>query len=195
MTPRQPPAVPAAAGAVAGAVLAAAFLAGSAYQGPATPAAAAARTGQAPPACTPTGLVAEADLVRAGDPVTALAGAVLLRNVTDRACTLQGAPLVTVSASGGGAVPVVEQRTASRRAAAVVLGPGSPSGPGSAVGVSVTWSDWSCAPGSFSLGVRFAGWSRAVEAPYGTTAGYTGTPCTSSGSQTLYVGPVARAGR
>lgn len=175
------------------ALLAAALAAASAGLVPPTPAVATTRARRMIPGCSPADLVAEAELVRAGNPVTALAGAVLLHNVTRRACTLQGAPRVTVSATGGGPLPVDEWRTPGGRPA--VLGPGSASRPGTAVGVSVTWSDWSCAPGSFSLDLRFPGWPRAVSAPYGTTEGYAGPPCTSSGSQTVYVGPAGRTGR
>ena len=196
------PAVPAAAtaGAPPAAAVGGAPHATGAAAGPVTTAAARA------PRCRPGDLSASAALTVEG---TTLAGAVVFTATGGRACVLRGVPAVTVAATGTGSLDVVERRAAPGGAAAVVLAPGGHgahghgargagahgAGAGAKAGVSVTWTTWRCAPGSFSLDVRFPGWPRPLVVPYGAVAGDDGPACTTSRAETLYVGPVTRVGR
>jgi hypothetical protein len=185
-------AVPGPAAATTGASRAAPAATGTPPPAPMAGGAVTAAAGVRAPRCTPGDLSASLALSVQG---TTLAGAVIFSDTGHGACTLRGTPAVTATATGGGVVDVVEQRAAVRRTEPVVLAPGGHGngGPaGTLAGVSVTWSEWRCTPGSFSLDVRFPGWSRPVVAPYGTPAAGGAAACTASGPQTLYVGPVTR---
>ena len=107
------------------------------------------------------------------------------------ACTLAGVPQVRVVTAAGQALVVHEFRSVPKKVVPTVLTAGTAPSGGTTAGSSVTWSDWECGTGSFSLVVTFPGWSSAVTVPYGSTAGYSGSLCTTTGEQTIYVGPVA----
>lgn len=165
----------------------AALVAGGSLLALAAPAAAhgarSASTGaRAAPACRPKALSGSLDLASSGGSATAPAGALLLRNDSSSACTLDGVPTTTVLSSGGSAIDLYEHKSVPHHLAPVALGPGR------TAGASITWSEWTCPAGSYSLEVRFAGWSSAVDVQTGPP-GYAGTACTSVG-ETVYVGPV-----
>jgi hypothetical protein len=141
--------------------------------------------------CSPSTLSASLQLTKVGTLSTSLAGALVFGNRSVTACTLAGVPAVSVVSVGGAVVPVHELASTPHVVVPAVLSPGRGS---PAVGVSVTWSEWVCSSGSFFLAVRFPGWPAPLTVPYGTTAHYTGSPCTSTPDQTLYVGPVAAVG-
>lgn len=138
------------------------------------------------------------------DQVTAAAGpsapgaspagvVVQLRDVTGRSCSLRGTPEVTISAPAGGVVPS-HALPPSEGGAAVVLRPGSGGAPGTPAVVGITWSGWGCAGGSYSLGVRFAGWSHPVTALYDATVATSGARCAGAGTSAVLVGPVGPYG-
>ena len=139
--------------------------------------------------CTPADLTATLVLSQVGSSSTSLAGAVIFSSKSSVSCTLKGVPRVRVIGSGGQAVPVSQAPMFLRRAATVTLSPPRSSLARPDAGVSITWSDWGCATGSFALEVQFSGWSGPITAPYGSAV--TGTTCDTPA--TLYVGPVARA--
>ena len=91
----------------------------------------------------------------------------------------------------GQAIGVSQAPDFLRHTAAVTV----PASPSSArrpdAGTSITWSVWTCAKNSFASVVKFAGWSGSITVPYGSTAGYAGTPC-AGGQASLYMGPVVR---
>jgi hypothetical protein len=140
----------------------------------------------ATPQCQAAAMSASLVLTPVGGSSGTLAGAMLLRNVSRGACTLEGVPQVTVVAASGRTLAVYEHRSVPDKAGRTLLTAGT------TAGSSITWSAWSCGTGSFSLAVEFHGWSSAVTVPYGSTAGYSGPSCTTTGKQTIYVGPVAR---
>jgi hypothetical protein len=142
--------------------------------------------------CRPADLSATLVLTPVGGSSSSLAGAVVLADTSHRSCSLRGVPKVRVVGPSGQAVSVFEAPGGARHARPVTL-QGSPSTARRPdAGTSITWSAWSCAKGSFALAVQFSGWKGPITVPWGSTAGYTGTPC-SGGEATIYVGPVARA--
>jgi hypothetical protein len=100
---------------------------------------------------------------------------------------LRGVPTVGVLNAGGQPLSVYERASVPRSAVPAVLQPSSTS---SQAGSSLTWSSWSCPEGSFSLTIRFPGWSTSVPASWGSVAGSSGTPCAVTGA-TVYVSTVA----
>jgi hypothetical protein len=141
--------------------------------------------------CSPSDLTAMLVLTPVGSDSSALAGAVAFANHSSSACTLRGVPVVTVVNPGGQAIDASQVPDFDRHTKQVTV----PASPSSArlpdAGTSITWSVWTCAKNSFALVVKFAGWSGSLTVPYGTTAGYAGTPC-AGGQASLYVGPVIR---
>jgi hypothetical protein len=130
-------------------------------------------------------------LARVGKAPTSLSGAIIFANTSGQSCSLVGVPRVRVVNPTGQAIPVFQAPASVRLVRPVILPSSHAAAGGADAGVSITWSDWTCAEGSFALDIRFSGWNGTVTAPYGSTATYSGTPCTSS-QETLYVGPVAR---
>jgi hypothetical protein len=144
------------------------------------------------PACAPSGLSASLDFTQIGGSNTAPAGALLLHNTSAAACSLTGVPDVQVVNAGGQPIAVHEQPSVATDAVPAVLAPqGSAGGSGrSAVaGSSLTWSSWTCTAGTYSLTVRFPGWTSSVPAPPPTTAPADAPVCAPT-DQTIYVGPV-----
>ncbi|HEY2562209.1 MAG TPA: hypothetical protein VGI44_00785 [Acidimicrobiales bacterium] len=137
--------------------------------------------------CTPSQISTSVTLYVLGSAPTAPAGAVLFHNISSTACSLQGVPTVGVLNAGGQRLSVYEPASVPRSAVPAVL---QPSSTGSQAGSSLTWSSWSCPEGSFSLAIRFPGWSTSVPASWGSVAGYSGTPCAVTGA-TVYVSTVA----
>lgn len=141
--------------------------------------------------CNPSDLSGTLALTGLGDSPSTLAGAVLFSKASSGTCSLKGVPKVSVVSASGQTITVAQAPMTLHRVAPVTLSSPSSAGVGP-VGSSITWSGWGCPIGSFALVVRFAGWTRSLTVPYGTTNGYAGKPCTGSG-ETIYVGPVARA--
>jgi len=160
----------------------------------AAPAGAKGASNTAAPKCAPSALSASLALTRGGSDSTAPAGAIEFKNMSTKACTLQGVPQVKMVAADGQALHVYEEAVGGSGARPVALAPGHTGGKGALAAASVTWSELTCGVGSFSLSVRFTGWTGALVAPYGSTTGFSGTPCAPSGDQTVYVGPVGRSG-
>jgi hypothetical protein len=143
------------------------------------------------PSCTPSQISTSVVLYALGSAPSAPAGAVLFHNISGTGCSLRGVPTVGVLDASGQRIAVYQRSSTPRRAVAAVL---QPSSTGKAAGSSLTWSSWSCKEGSFSLTIRFPGWSTSVPATWGSVAGYSGTPCAVT-SATLYVSAVATIGR
>jgi hypothetical protein len=130
---------------------------------------------------------------------SSVAGAVVFKDTGTSPCSLQGEPHVQVSSSDGSAISTY-QAPGPTDTAAAVLTPSA--GSGAQAASSITFSDWMCKVGTFSLSVRFPGWSSALPAGTGagsttstTSAGAVGTtpaPCAQSQvtGQTVYVSPV-----
>jgi hypothetical protein len=142
--------------------------------------------------CIPSELSATLALSPVGGSSTSLAGAVIFSNNSNKSCALEGVPKVGVIAAGGQAIPVYQASVKMRKSQLVTLSMAHSSAGMPDAGTSITWSSWNCGKGSFALDIQFSGWSEPITAPYGTTAGYSGTPCAST-QATLYVGPAARA--
>jgi Protein of unknown function (DUF4232) len=138
-------------------------------------------------ACTPSQISSSVELYTLGKSPSAPAGAVLFHNTSRTACSLRGVPTVGVLDASGQRIAVYQRSSTPRRPVAAVL---QPSSSGKAAGSSLTWSSWSCPEGSFSLTIRFPGWSTSVAAAWGVVAGYSGSPCAVTGA-TLYVSAVA----
>ena len=80
----------------------------------------------------------------------------------------------------------------------VDLSPGAPAGTGAEAAASITFSDWSCETSTFSLAVRFPGWTSSIPAVANATDATNSTnPCTvtSETGQSIYMGPVTAASR
>lgn len=137
--------------------------------------------------CTPSQISTSVELYTLGKSPTSPAGAVLFHDTSGTACSLRGVPTVGVLNAAGLRIPVYQRSSTSLRAVAAVL---QPSSSGKAAGSSLTWSAWSCQPGSFSLTIRFPGWSTSVPGSWTSGTSNPGAPCTVTGA-TLYVGPVA----
>ncbi|HEX3567882.1 MAG TPA: DUF4232 domain-containing protein [Acidimicrobiales bacterium] len=137
--------------------------------------------------CTPSQISTSLELYTLGTSPTSPAGAVLFHNTSAKACTLRGVPTVGVLNATGQRIAVYQRSSTSNRPVAALL---QPSSSGKAAGSSLTWSAWSCPAGSFSLTIRFAGWSTSVPATWTSAVGNPGGPCTVTGA-TLYVSTVA----
>jgi len=137
--------------------------------------------------CTPSQISTSVELYTLGKSPTAPAGAVLFHNTSATACSLRGVPTVGVLNATGQRIVVYQRSSTPRRPVAAVL---QPSSSGKAAGSSLTWSAWSCPAGSFSLTIRFSGWSTSVPASWTSGISNPGAPCTVTGA-TLYVSPVA----
>jgi hypothetical protein len=140
--------------------------------------------------CTPSQISTSVTLYTLGSSPTAPVGAVLFHNISATACSLRGVPTIGVLNASGQRIPVYERASTPHVVVPAVL---QPSSTGPAAGSSVTWSNWSCTEGSFSLTIRFPGWSTSVPGSWGSVAGYSGSPCAVAGA-TLYVSTVARIG-
>lgn len=138
-------------------------------------------------ACAPSQISTSVQLYALGSSPSAPAGAVLFHNTSGTACSLRGVPTVAVLDASGQRIAVYQRSSTPRRAVSAVL---QPSSAGKAAGSSLTWSAWSCPEGSFSMTIRFPGWSTSVPAAWGSVAGYSGAPCAVTGA-TVYVSPVA----
>lgn len=138
-------------------------------------------------ACTPSQISSSVELYTLGKSPSAPAGAVLFHNTSGTACSLRGVPTVDALDASGQRIDVYQRSSTPRRVVSAIL---PPSSTGKAAGSSITWSSWSCPKGSFSLTIRFPGWSTTVPAAWGSVAGYSGSPCAVTGA-TVYVSPVA----
>ncbi len=144
-------------------------------------------------ACSPSTLSATLVLSPVGSASTAVAGAVVFANGSGRACTLRGVPKVSVVSPSGQALGVYQESSVPHTARPVTLARSSSTAPRPDAAVSITWSAWSCARGSFALDIHFAGWRGPMTVPWVPTAG-AAAPATCSGShETIFVGPVARS--
>jgi hypothetical protein len=115
--------------------------------------------------CRPGELVASLDL-RAGHSDTSPAGAVLLGHPSVGRCRLTAAPVVAVTDAAGRRLEVLDEPGRSGgRGSGERRGPGVTLGRGATAAVSLTWSDWTCPPGSYELWLRFDGWNRPLEVP------------------------------
>jgi hypothetical protein len=142
-------------------------------------------------ACRPSDLSATIVITPVGGSSSSLAGAIVFANSSSTACALRGVPKVAVVNPGGQAIDVSQVPDFVRHKPRVVV-PASPSSARLAdAGTSITWSNWSCAKGSFALVVKFAGWSDSLTVPWGSTTGYAGAPCVGE-QAALYVGPITR---
>jgi hypothetical protein len=137
--------------------------------------------------CTPSQISTSVELYTLGTSPTSPAGAVLFHNTSGTACSLRGVPTVGVLTPAGQRIAVYQRSSTPRRPVGAVL---QPSSNGKAAGSSLTWSSWSCRAGSFSLTIRFSGWSTSVPATWTSAVGYVGAPCAVTGA-TLYVSTVA----
>jgi hypothetical protein len=136
--------------------------------------------------CAPTQITTALELLTLGKLPTSPAGAVLFHNTSGTACSLRGVPTVGVLNQAGQRIVVYQRSSTPHRPQAAVL---QPSSSGKAAGSSLTWSSWSCSPGSYTLTIRFPGWSTSVAATWGSIPPPNG-PCAVTGA-TIYVGPVA----
>lgn len=166
----------------------------------------AATTTSAPTTTTPTAKVTAAPCPASsvsasvvftafGGANSTLAGAVLFTNTGSAPCSLKGEPQVDVLAPDGSGI-VTYQAPGPPTVTAAVLTPASKAAS------SITFSDWACGIGSFSLVAKFPGWATSI--PVGSGAGSTTSttaagpptttplPCTQQREtgQTIYIGPV-----
>jgi hypothetical protein len=138
-------------------------------------------------ACPSTSVSAALHFTQFGGSSSSLAGAVVFRNTGNTTCALRGVPRVQVISDGGQVIPTFEAPNFAVRLPTAVLTAGSPTAGGQA-GSSITFSSWGCTMNSFSLTVRFAGWTGSVPAAAGSPSG----SCSPSAEmdQTVYIGPV-----
>jgi len=153
-----------------------------------TPPSSTTTTAAGAAACPSSQVAASVDFTKDGGG-SSLAGALLFRNTGSTACALRGVPRVRVVSSGGGAIPTYEAPDFPLRLPTAVLPAGAAPG-SSQAGSSITFSSWTCAVGSFSLTVRFAGWTTSVPAPGGAASG--SCPPSQEVDQTVYVSPVTK---
>jgi hypothetical protein len=137
-------------------------------------------------ACTPSQISTSVELYTLGKSPTSPAGAVLFHNTSGTACSLRGVPTVGVLNQAGQRIAVYQRSSTPRRPVAAVL---QPSSSGKAAGSSVTWSSWSCPEGSYTLTIRFPGWSTSTPVTWGSIPPPDGA-CAATGA-TIYVSPVA----
>jgi hypothetical protein len=147
-------------------------------------------------ACPPSSVSASVEFTQFGGADSALAGGLLFSNTGSTPCSLRGVPKVQVVALDGQAISTY-QAPGPATILTAVLSPGS----ASAAASSITFSDWTCTVGSFTLTVQFPGWTSSIPAQAkgsttSTTApitNATGPPCTQAQvtGQTIYISPVA----
>jgi hypothetical protein len=143
--------------------------------------------------CTPSDLTATLLLTPVGGSSSSIAGAVIFANVSATPCSLHGGiPKVHVVGPSGEAISAPQVPIQNRHSRPVTLPAASSTVGRPDAGSSITWSNWSCAKGSFALSVQFSGVSGPITVPWGTTTGYSGTPC-DGGDAALYVSPLKRA--
>lgn len=140
-------------------------------------------------ACTPSDLAGSLYVTTVGSLSTALAGAAVLHNTSSTPCTLEGVPKVSTLNQEGQSIFLYQAPMVARHVHPVTLLPAHGSGKLPDAGISITWSDWNCAQGTFDLNIRFPGWQQSLSIPDGTPASPPGT-CSST-HQTIFVGPVA----
>jgi hypothetical protein len=150
-------------------------------------------------ACAQSSVSASVDYTQFGHPSSSLAGAVVFRDTGSAPCTLQGEPIVAMTGTDGSAISTY-QAPGPTDVPAAVLTPAS--GTGARAASSITFSDWTCPLGSFSVSVRFPRWTSSVPAGTGagsttsttaaTTTSTTPPSCTQKQvtGQTVYMGPV-----
>jgi hypothetical protein len=145
--------------------------------------------------CAPSSVSASVEFTQFGGSDSSLAGGLLFSNTGSAPCSLKGVPKVQVVALDGQPISTYQAQGPATIVPAV-LSPGSTSTAAS----SITFSDWTCAVGSFTLTVEFPGWASSIPAQAkgsvtsttGPTANTTGPPCTQARvtGQTIYIGPV-----
>ena len=143
-------------------------------------------TAPSAPACTPSSVSAAIDFTKFGGTSSTLAGAVVFSDTGGTPCALHGVPQVRVVLTDGQTIPIY-QAPAPAPGGTAVLTPTAPAAS------SITFSSWTCDTTSFSLTVRFPGWTSSVPAAANATSGTnTTTPCsaTTETGQTVYLGPV-----
>jgi hypothetical protein len=146
-------------------------------------------------ACAPSSVSASVEFTQFGGSDSSLAGGLLFSNTGSTPCSLRGVPKVEVVALDGQPISTY-QASGPAKILTAVLTPGSASTAAS----SITFSDWTCTVGSFTLTVAFPGWASSIPAQAkgsttsttGPTANTTGPPCTQAQvtGQTIYIGPV-----
>jgi hypothetical protein len=147
-------------------------------------------------ACAPSSVSATVSFTKFGGTSSALAGAVLFQNTSTAACALHGVPRVQVVTTGGVPIPIYQAMGPASTAPAV-LNPASAGTTGTEAASSITFSSWLCDTNTFSLTIRFPGWTSSVTAAPNATSGTNSTtPCSPSNEtgETLYMGPVASVG-
>jgi hypothetical protein len=147
--------------------------------------------GGRPPACALSAVSGLLDLGSVGGSSTSPAGAMVLHDTSNASCTLEGVPEVSVEDAGGSAIALYELRSVPRHDAAVVLTPGTS---GRSAEASITWSSWTCAPGSYSVEVRFDGWAHRLTLTSSGAPATAGSTCTGT-DKTVYVGAVTTVHR
>lgn len=150
-------------------------------------------------ACAPSSVAASVVFTKFGGSSSSLAGAVLFRNTSGTACSMRGVPQVQVLTLTGQPIPTYEA-PGPAQVVPVVLTPAAPAGTGTRAASSITFSSWTCTPGSFSLSVRLPGWPSPVPATEsgsttsttGPVSNVTGPPCSATQEieETVYMGPV-----
>jgi hypothetical protein len=143
-------------------------------------------------ACSPSALSATLVLSPVGSASTAVAGAVVFANGSGRACTLRGVPRVSVVSPSGQALGVYQESSVPHTVRPVTLARSGSTAPRPDAAVSITWSAWSCARGTFTLDIHFAGWRGSMTVPWTPIAGAPAPAACSGSQETIFVGPVAR---
>jgi hypothetical protein len=147
-------------------------------------------------ACPPASVSASVEFTQFGGSDSSLAGGLLFSNTGNTSCSLRGVPKVQVVALDGQPIATY-QAPGPANIVTAVLTPGSASTAAS----SITFSDWTCTVGSFTLTVEFPGWTSSIPAQAkgsvtsttAPTSYTTGPPCTEAQvtGQTIYISPVA----
>jgi hypothetical protein len=142
------------------------------------------------PACSPSSVSASIDFTKFGGTSSSLAGAVVFSDTAGTACALHGVPQVRVLLANGQTIPIYQAPAPAPGGSAILT-------PTNTAASSITFSSWTCETKSFSLTVRFAGWTSSVPAaPNASSGTNTTTPCsdTTETDQTVYMGPVVSVG-
>lgn len=145
-----------------------------------------ATTTPSAPACSPSSVSAAIDFTKFGGTSSSLAGAVVFSDTSSAPCALHGVPQVRVVLTNGQTIPIYQAPAPAPGGSAVLT-------PTATAASSITFSSWTCETKSFSLAVRFAGWTSSVPAAANASSGTnTTTPCsdTTETGQTVYLGPV-----
>jgi hypothetical protein len=138
-------------------------------------------------ACPASSIAASVDFSQFGGSSSSVAGAVLFHNTGSTSCSLRGVPQVQVVSTNGESIPTYQAPGFLAHLSTAVL-PAGDATDSARAGSSFTISSWTCAVGSFSLTVRFAGWTTSIPATSGAPSG--ACPLSQEVDETLYVGPV-----